>query len=128
RLPRHLPQQVRRGGAVGGRRVLPAGHGNRAQGLRRQGDAGLSGQAVESAMSKGDSRVEEFRRVTGATMRAISRAPELNAVFAPGQHGVSGADARLPMPSRELPREEVAQLRGEADSIALKLRHHDAKT
>ncbi len=79
-------------------------------------------------MSKGDSRVEEFRRVTGATMRAISRAPELNAVFAPGQHGVSGADARLPMPSRELPREEVAQLRGEADSIALKLRHHDAKT
>jgi cobaltochelatase CobT len=60
-------------------------------------------------------------------MRAIARVPELNAVFAPGQHGVSGSDARLPMPSRELPREEMAQVRGEADSIALKLRHHDAK-
>ncbi len=78
-------------------------------------------------MSKADNRVEEFRRVTGAAMRAISRRPELNAAFAPGQHGITGNEARLPMPSRELPREEVAQVRGEADSIALKLRHHDAK-
>jgi cobaltochelatase CobT len=78
-------------------------------------------------MSKGENRVEEFRRVTGAAMRAISHKPELNAIFAPGQHGVAGAEARLPMPSRELPREEIAQVRGEADSIALKLRHHDPK-
>jgi cobaltochelatase CobT len=78
-------------------------------------------------MSKSENRVEEFRRVTGAAMRAISHKPELNAVFAPGQHGVAGGEARLPMPSRELPSAEVAQIRGEADSIALKLRYHDAK-
>ncbi len=78
-------------------------------------------------MSKSENRVEEFRRVTGAAMRAISRKPEINAVFAPGQHGVSGGEARLPMPSRELPAAEIAQVRGEADSIALKLRHHDAR-
>lgn len=78
-------------------------------------------------VSKTENRVEEFRRVTGAAMRAIARRSDLNAVFAPGQHGVSGSEARLPMPSRDLPSAEIAQLRGEADSIALKLRYHDPK-
>src|SRR5262249_50400262 len=72
-----------------------------------------------------ESRLEEFRRATGAAMRAIAERAELNAVFAAGQHGLSGSEARLPMPSRDLPPDEVAQVRGEADAIALKLRHHD---
>ncbi|WP_199699075.1 cobaltochelatase subunit CobT [Oleomonas cavernae] len=38
-----------------------------------------------------------------------------------------GAAARLPLPSRELTPAEVAQVRGQADSMALRLRHHDDK-
>ncbi|MBL8710673.1 MAG: cobaltochelatase subunit CobT [Rhodospirillaceae bacterium] len=77
--------------------------------------------------------VEEFRRVTGATMRAISGKPELQVTFAPnpGQGtaagGVSGNDVRLPLPGRHLPAADVALARGEADAIALKLRHHNPR-
>ncbi len=79
----------------------------------------------EFGTSETEGRLEEFRRVTSAAMRAISENPEISAVFAPGQHGLQGSEARLPQPSRELPEGEVAQVRGEADSIALRLRHHD---
>ena len=71
-------------------------------------------------------KVEEFRRVTGATMRAIAQRAELNAVFASGQQAMAGNDALLPMPSRELNPLEMGQVRGAADSIALRLRYHDA--
>ncbi|MEX2297012.1 MAG: cobaltochelatase subunit CobT [Dongiaceae bacterium] len=78
-------------------------------------------------MAHPENRVEDFRRVTGAAMRAIARVPELNVTFAPGQHGIAGTEARLPLPPRDLPVQEVAHIRGEADAIALKLRYHDAK-
>ncbi|HEY2111943.1 MAG TPA: cobaltochelatase subunit CobT, partial [Dongiaceae bacterium] len=74
-----------------------------------------------------ESRLDEFRRVTGATMRAIAHKVELNVNFAPGQPGFTGSEARLPLPARDLPPEDVAQTRGAADSIALRLRHHDSK-
>ncbi len=78
-------------------------------------------------MSGRESRVDEFRRVTGAAMRAISRKPALNVTFAPGQPGVAGEEARLPLPARDLPAEDVALTRGAADSLALRLRFHDSK-
>ncbi|MEX0807896.1 MAG: cobaltochelatase subunit CobT [Dongiaceae bacterium] len=78
-------------------------------------------------MAHPENRVEDFRRVTGAAMRAIARVPDLNVTFAPGQHGIAGTEARLPLPPRDLPVQEVAHIRGEADAIALKLRYHDAK-
>ncbi len=78
-------------------------------------------------MAQQENRVEEFRRVTGAAMRAISRVTELNVTFAPGQHGIAGTEVRLPLPPRDLPVEEVSQIRGEADAMALRLRHHDTK-
>lgn len=80
-------------------------------------------------MSGPKNPVEEFRRVTGATMRAISRNPELQVSFAPNQgpSGISGNEARLPLPGRHLPAADVALARGEADAIALKLRHHNPK-
>ena len=79
-------------------------------------------------MAQNESAVESFRRVTAAAMRAIGRKTELNVTFAPGQHGLAGTEARLPLPARDLPRTEVAQVRGEADAIALKLRLHNAET
>ncbi len=71
--------------------------------------------------------VEEFRRATGAAMRAISERNDLQATFAPGPAALLGSEARLPLPSKSLPTNEVAQTRGEADAIALKLRHHNAR-
>jgi cobaltochelatase CobT len=79
-------------------------------------------------MAQNESAVEGFRRVTAAAMRAIARKTELNVTFAPGQHGLAGTEARLPLPARDLPKTEVAQVRGEADAIALKLRLHNAET
>jgi len=72
-----------------------------------------------------NNKIEEFRRVTAAAMRAISGRAELNASFVPGQHGLSGNEAKLPLPSRELPPEEVGVVRGIADSLALRLRYHN---
>ncbi len=71
--------------------------------------------------------LEEFRRVTGATMRAIAERGDLQASFSPGPANLLGSEARLPLPARHLPAAEVAYARGEADAIALKLRYHDAK-
>jgi cobaltochelatase CobT len=73
-----------------------------------------------------DGPVEQFRQVTAAAMRAVAREAELSVAFVPEQPGLRGNEARLPVPSRDLPAGEVAIVRGEADSIALKLRHHDA--
>jgi hypothetical protein len=77
--------------------------------------------------------VDEFRRVTGAALRAIGEKPDVQVSFAPGaagggQTGLLGGEARLTAPSRHMPANEVACTRGEADAIALKLRHHNAKT
>ena len=75
-----------------------------------------------------DGPVDAFRQVTAAAMRAISRQPELSVTFAPDGPALRGVEARLPLPSRDLPAGEVAVVRGEADSLALRLRHHDDET
>jgi cobaltochelatase CobT len=78
-----------------------------------------------SGRNSNDGPVEEFLRVTAAAMRAIAKEPELTASFTPEPPGFRGAEARLPLPSRDLPREDVSVVRGEADAMALRLRHHD---
>jgi cobaltochelatase CobT len=72
-----------------------------------------------------DGPIEAFRQVTGAAVRAVSHHPEVTVSFAPEGSGLRGTEARLPVPSRDLPAQEVAIVRGEADAIALRLRHHD---
>ncbi|MBO6781698.1 MAG: cobaltochelatase subunit CobT [Alphaproteobacteria bacterium] len=80
-----------------------------------------------SGRNSNDGPVEEFLRVTAAAMRAIAREPELTASFTPDPAGMHGTEARLPLPSRDLPAEDVSVVRGEADSQALRLRHHDSE-
>jgi cobaltochelatase CobT len=77
------------------------------------------------ASKPSDGPVEAFRQVTAATMRAMAHEPELQLTFAPEPATLRGNEARLPMPSREVAKEEAAIIRGEADAIALKLRFHD---
>ena len=74
-----------------------------------------------------DGPVEVFRQVTAAAMRAIAHEPQVTVAFAPEGSALRGHDARLPVPSRDLPPGEVAIVRGEADAMALRLRHHNAE-
>jgi cobaltochelatase CobT len=71
------------------------------------------------------SPTEVFKRATAATLRAIAERDDLTVGFGPEAAGVSGTRIRLPNPQRDLPAEETAQLRGAADSLALRLRYHD---
>jgi cobaltochelatase CobT len=83
-------------------------------------------------MSTPKNPVDEFRRVTGAAVRAIGERNDIQVSFAPaaagGHAGLMGTEARLTSPSRHMPANEVACTRGEADAIALKLKHHNART
>ncbi len=74
-----------------------------------------------------DSPVEEFRRATGAAMRAMSHEPELQIAFTPDPPRIRGNTVNLQTPPRNLPPAEVSKIRGQADSMALRLRFHDDK-
>jgi cobaltochelatase CobT len=59
-------------------------------------------------------------------MRALARRPEIEIVYASDKPALFGAEkARLPEPPRKPSAEDVAVLRGHADSMALKLACHD---
>ena len=75
--------------------------------------------------SKENSRTEDFKRATAGALRAVAGVPEVQVAFQPGPSGLVGKRARLPLPTRALPPAEMAKLRGAADSVALRLRHHD---
>lgn len=76
-------------------------------------------------MSDQEGAQEAFKRANAAAFRAISGDAEIDVVYASDQATLTGPRARLPFPSREMPAAEVAQVRGEADSLALRVRHHD---
>ena len=78
-----------------------------------------------SGSSKDNARAEEFKRATAGVLRAIAEQPDVQVAFQPGPSGVSGKRARLSLPTRALPANEMAKLRGQSDAIALRLRHHD---
>lgn len=72
--------------------------------------------------------IEEFKRATSSTMRVLALAEdEIEVVFGPDPARMDGNTARLQMPARSLPANEAAQIRGEADAMALRKRFHDAK-
>src|ERR1700740_1502565 len=76
-------------------------------------------------MAQEYSPTEIFKRATSATLRAIAERDDVTVGFGPESAGVSGSRVRWPNPPRDLPAEEAAQLRGAADSVALRLRYHD---
>ncbi len=91
------------------------------------GASGTSG--APGARPAGDgsaAELERFRQATSATLRAIAARGDIEVAFSNEPAGISGTRARVPSPSRDLPAAEVALARGEADAVALRLRHHDA--
>ena len=70
-------------------------------------------------------KAEDFKRATAGALRAIARTTDVEVAYQPGPSGLAGKRARLPAPSRALPAAEMGKLRGIADALALRLRHHD---
>jgi cobaltochelatase CobT len=75
--------------------------------------------------TKDSPRTEDFKRATAGAVRALAQSNEVQVAFQPGPAGLAGKRARLPLPTRALPAAEMTRLRGVADSLALRLRHHD---
>ncbi len=73
-----------------------------------------------------ESPLDRFRSVLTGTARAISLDPEVEVAWTADAPVQSGSSMRVPMPGRALPADQVAQARGYADSMALRLRHHNA--
>jgi cobaltochelatase CobT len=69
---------------------------------------------------------EPLKRAISGAMKAIARKPEMEIVFAADKPSLVGERARLPEPPRKLTPQDVAILRGHADSMALRLACHDA--
>src|SRR5579872_1670694 len=75
--------------------------------------------------AKDNPRTEDFKRATTGALRAIAHSNDVQVAFQPGPSGLTGARARLPLPTRTLPPAEMARLRGIADSLALRVRYHN---
>src|ERR1700675_2534117 len=76
-------------------------------------------------MAQAFSPTEIFKRAIASTVRAIAERDDLTVGFGPEPPGLAGSRGKLAKPARDLPPDEAAQLRGAADSMALRLRYHD---
>ena len=70
---------------------------------------------------------EPFKRAVGTAVRALAGEPELEVTYSAEPPQLHGQKARLPLPSRNLPPQEVAIVRGAGDAYALKIAYHKDK-
>ena len=71
--------------------------------------------------------LDDFRRALSAASRAIARDREVEVAFASEPVPASGRTARVPSPGPSLQPKLVAEARGAADAVALRLRYHDER-
>ena len=81
---------------------------------------------LKHGASRANENLDELRRATAAVARAIGRAEEVEVEFVTENPGAAGNTVRIERPDPSLPYQQVVRARGQADSVALKLRHHDA--
>ena len=74
---------------------------------------------------KNENPSDPFKRAVAVAVRSIAGEPDLEVTFSPEAPMLRGKKARLPLPSRSLPAEEVAAVRGAGDGYALKLAYHE---
>jgi cobaltochelatase CobT len=72
-------------------------------------------------------RIDLFRRALAGATRAIAKDADADVVFATEPASAAGKTARVPSPGVALEPRLVAEARGAADSVALRLRYHDPK-
>jgi cobaltochelatase CobT len=75
---------------------------------------------------KREAPAEPLKRSIAGCLRAIAKKPDLEVNFASDRPMLTADKARLPEPPRKLNRQDVAIVRGHADSMALRLACHDA--
>jgi len=80
---------------------------------------------IKSKPSSKESPTEPFKRAVTGCLRALARKPDLEVNFAAERPGLMGGKVRLPEPPRKLTKAEAAIVRGNADSIALRIACHD---
>jgi cobaltochelatase CobT len=76
---------------------------------------------------KKESPAEPFKRVLGLTVRAIAQDRDLQVQFGPGKPELDGKTVQLPEPARQPTKQEIAVVRGWADSLALTAAMHNPK-
>jgi cobaltochelatase CobT len=76
---------------------------------------------------KSENPAEPFKRAVGTAVRALAGEPELEVNFSAEQPTLKGLKARLSLPSRNLPPNEIAVVRGQGDAYALRLAYHEDK-
>ncbi|QGN53489.1 cobaltochelatase subunit CobT [Novosphingobium sp. Gsoil 351] len=69
--------------------------------------------------------LDRFKSVLTGTARAIAHEPEVEVAWTADAPSQSGKNLKVPMPGRSLPRGQAMEARGFADSMALRLRHHN---
>src|SRR5678815_3761724 len=74
-----------------------------------------------------ESSLDRFRTALASASRAIARDIEVDVVFASETASASGKVARVVSPGPSLEPRLVAEARGAADALALRLKHHDPK-
>jgi len=74
-----------------------------------------------------ESPAEPFKRTLALAVRSIAGDGELEVTYTATAPALEGKSVRLPEPSRVPGRDEIAIIRGHADSLALKAACHDPK-
>ena len=82
---------------------------------------------LKHGANRANETLDELRRATAAAARAIGRTEEIDVEFVSENPGATGNTVRIERPDPSLPYQQVVRARGQADSAALKQRHHDAK-
>ncbi|MEZ5559450.1 MAG: cobaltochelatase subunit CobT [Pseudomonadales bacterium] len=77
-------------------------------------------------MSDKDNPLEDFKRATTATIRAIAENDEIEVSFGQGPAVARGNKIRVPLPQMGSTQDEINSVRGMGDELALRMRYHDA--
>ncbi len=68
--------------------------------------------------------LDRFKQALTGASRALAHEAEVEVAWSADAPTQSGKNFRVPLPGRNLPREQAVEARGFADSFALRLRHH----
>ena len=68
--------------------------------------------------------LDRFKQALTGASRALAHEAEVEVAWSADTPTQSGKNFRVPLPGRNLPREQAIEARGFADSFALRLRHH----
>ena len=69
--------------------------------------------------------LDRFKQALTGAARALAHEPEVEVAWSADAPAQNGKNFRVPLPGRNLPRDQAIEARGFADSFSLRLRHHN---